>query len=292
MNWAIKKAVKHGQPTPAPDRYCLTANEGERFLQIISRTSRIKRHYELFQLLQGEVQHFIPHQILISAWGDFRAPNLKLDVISAIPGVRTGQLNGCNIDGLLRHLYERWLAQGRQPVLLDRPADEKLMHSGCTCALHRSLQTMWSVLLHGVHDARDGTDILYLVASTGSIANGGSVERFGFLADTIIAQIDVAFRRVAGLNTPAVSANQEAGSTIRPLSAREEEIIAWLSNGRTNVEISAILGISSFTVKNHVQRIIKKLGATNRTEAVAKFRQGDRRPQKKSVSRDVAMLAD
>ena len=54
------------------------------------------------------------------------------------------------------------------------------------------------------------------------------------------------------------------------LSAREAEILRWISLGKTNPEIGSILGISSFTVKNHVQRILRKLDVINRTQAVGK----------------------
>ena len=52
------------------------------------------------------------------------------------------------------------------------------------------------------------------------------------------------------------------------LSAREAEILRWIALGKTNPEIGSILNISSFTVKNHVQRILKKLDVSNRTQAV------------------------
>jgi LuxR family quorum-sensing system transcriptional regulator SolR len=39
-------------------------------------------------------------------------------------------------------------------------------------------------------------------------------------------------------------------------------------HGKTNEEIGEILGISVFTVKNHIQRILLKLNATNRVQAV------------------------
>jgi len=283
---------QYDQPAPAADTFCLSASEGERFLQIISQTSRIKRHYDLFQLLQGEVQYFIPHQILIAAWGDFHGPNLQLDVISAIPGVRTGRLNGCNVDSLLKGLYLRWLAHGRWPVLLDNAASEKLPHSACNCALHRSLRGMGSVLVHGIHNARDATDSLYLTANAGSIVKEVNVQRFPFLIDPVIAQIDAGFRRVAGLKSQLITTNVASTSRLPVLSAREEEIITWVSQGRTNVEISKILAISSFTVKNHVQRIIKKLGAANRTEAAAKYRHRDRQLQRKSAGSVAAVFAE
>ena len=60
------------------------------------------------------------------------------------------------------------------------------------------------------------------------------------------------------------------------------ELMAWLAEGRTNLEIAEILDISPYTVKNHVQRIIRKLGAANRTEAVAKYHHGSPRARKKS----------
>ena len=254
--------IEIGALPPAQDAFYLTADEGEMFLRLVSQTLRVRRHFELFQLLQSEVQHFIPHQILISAWGDFHGPNLMLDVISALPGVRTNRLGGCDIDRVLRSLYLRWLTNARQPVLLDKIAIEGLMQRGCECALHRSLKDMRSAVVHGNHDARDGTDSLYLVANSAEMVGRADRERFPFLIDSVIAQIEVGFRRVAGLKSPGT------------LTAREEEILTWVAGGKTNAEISEILAISSFTVKNHVQRIMRKLGAANRTEAVAKYRQG------------------
>jgi DNA-binding CsgD family transcriptional regulator len=54
------------------------------------------------------------------------------------------------------------------------------------------------------------------------------------------------------------------------LSMREREILKWVREGKTNREISEILGLSFKTVKNHVENILSKLGVTNRAEAVAK----------------------
>lgn len=52
------------------------------------------------------------------------------------------------------------------------------------------------------------------------------------------------------------------------LSAREAEVMEWVAQGKTNAEIGAIMGISPFTVKNHMGSIFVKLGASNRVEAV------------------------
>jgi DNA-binding CsgD family transcriptional regulator len=54
------------------------------------------------------------------------------------------------------------------------------------------------------------------------------------------------------------------------LSEREVEILHWVREGKSNHEIGMVLSISPLTVKNHVQRILKKLQASNRTQAVSK----------------------
>ncbi len=53
-----------------------------------------------------------------------------------------------------------------------------------------------------------------------------------------------------------------------PLSNREIEILECIASGRSNKEISSALGISESTVKGHINRIMTKLHARDRTEAV------------------------
>ena len=57
--------------------------------------------------------------------------------------------------------------------------------------------------------------------------------------------------------------------TGKPLSGRETEVLKWMKDGKTNWEISVILGISERTVKFHVQNITHKLNAVNKAHAVA-----------------------
>jgi DNA-binding CsgD family transcriptional regulator len=59
-----------------------------------------------------------------------------------------------------------------------------------------------------------------------------------------------------------------AGERGSALSARELEIMQWVRMGKTNSEIAMILHLSTFTVKNHMRRIYKKLDVLNRAQAV------------------------
>jgi DNA-binding CsgD family transcriptional regulator len=54
------------------------------------------------------------------------------------------------------------------------------------------------------------------------------------------------------------------------LTVREQDILKWIYLGKSNFEIGAILKISPLTVKNHVQKILRKLNVVNRTQAVGR----------------------
>jgi two-component system, NarL family, response regulator LiaR len=65
------------------------------------------------------------------------------------------------------------------------------------------------------------------------------------------------------------SAAHEQDALPEPLTEREQEVLTLLAQGKMNKEIGADLFISERTVKFHVSSILSKLGAGNRTEAVA-----------------------
>jgi DNA-binding CsgD family transcriptional regulator len=52
------------------------------------------------------------------------------------------------------------------------------------------------------------------------------------------------------------------------LSKRENEVLHWMGQGRTQGEIALILGISLATVRKHAGKIYRKLKVPNRTCAV------------------------
>lgn len=54
-----------------------------------------------------------------------------------------------------------------------------------------------------------------------------------------------------------------------PLSERERECLAWVSEGKTTDEVALILGVSSNTVNSYIAHAIQKFGASNRAMAIA-----------------------
>lgn len=53
------------------------------------------------------------------------------------------------------------------------------------------------------------------------------------------------------------------------LTAREAEVLVWIAHGKSNRDISDILGISPRTVNKHLEQIFVKLGVENRASAAA-----------------------
>ena len=89
-------------------------------------------------------------------------------------------------------------------------------------------------------------------------------------ADELLAAIRAVYHGQTWL-APAVAARLVAGVSTgapEPLTPRELEVLALMGKGASNNEIAATLDITPRTTKVHVQNILGKLGATNRTEAV------------------------
>jgi two-component system, NarL family, response regulator len=84
-------------------------------------------------------------------------------------------------------------------------------------------------------------------------------------------QIRAAIRTVAaGESLFPAEVSKRAESTSHPeLSERELQVLQYIANGRSNMEIGQILYIAEDTVKGHVRSILTKLDAMGRTEAIA-----------------------
>lgn len=61
--------------------------------------------------------------------------------------------------------------------------------------------------------------------------------------------------------------NSNRSITSYGLTYREEDVLYWVSQGKTNGEVARILDIAPGTVKIHLERIYQKLGVENRTSA-------------------------
>jgi DNA-binding NarL/FixJ family response regulator len=101
----------------------------------------------------------------------------------------------------------------------------------------------------------------------------------------IEARLDAVARSVAAANDLAVTVDQsgraegsttETADTGPALTGRQIEILRLAADGMPNREIGLRLGLSEGTIKQHMTRILCRLGAQNRTEAVGRLRSSGR----------------
>jgi DNA-binding NarL/FixJ family response regulator len=104
-----------------------------------------------------------------------------------------------------------------------------------------------------------------------SLANGGSP-----ITPIIARKILTRFRDAI----PAAEANQpgnakeahEVQEALSPLSARETEVLTFITKGFTTHEIAQLMSLSQFTVRSFVRRIYTKLKVRSKTEAIYEAR--------------------
>jgi len=68
---------------------------------------------------------------------------------------------------------------------------------------------------------------------------------------------------------PALSSSLLLEEGERTLTARQREILQMLADGMHTEEVARQLGLSTETVRTHTKRILSKLSAGTRTQAVA-----------------------
>ncbi len=66
---------------------------------------------------------------------------------------------------------------------------------------------------------------------------------------------------------------QRATEPFPELTAREDEVLELIAQGRSNAEIAARLGISDKTVRNHVASVFNKLRVADRSQAIVRARE-------------------
>ena len=69
--------------------------------------------------------------------------------------------------------------------------------------------------------------------------------------------------------SPEIKTLMENDPPVTGLTGRQTEILQSLTRGLTNKDIAKQLGLSIRSVEDHVDRILERIGAANRAEAVA-----------------------
>jgi transcriptional regulator EpsA len=255
---------------PLPD------NDPAQFMRIAGQGASVATHADLWRWLQGDVQKWLAHDVMLIGWGDFRTGSLRFDIVSSLPGLRTFNCSPGAISPLLSYLRDCWVAAQLSPCQLEvGPFSELLTQRGPEWDRSEAIANMRTAVVHGIGEGKRSGERIFAALSANPAPPAGAATALKLLLpyiDTALRQMPPAPQRQA---TCMNSQYQRHVAHLAALSERERQIMTWVALGKTNPEIGCILSISEFTVKNHMKSIFGKLDVTNRAQAVAKLTRMD-----------------
>ena len=259
---------------PVPTERIASA-DAERVLRLAEAANDVKRKHQFFLWLQANLQCLIPHKLCVCGAYDRALQDIAFESLFSVP-VPTDVLGLlAHAEGpVLRSMCLAWFANGHQPtvVALDSLGVE-------TVSVDRLQAAGYShVLVHGVTRPGGSAEIesFFVFASPQTIPTPSAVGALGVLLPYIhstYVRVHATERELQN-RSPSVAA-RTGQSSLGPvvgrsqITERELEILRWVRDGKSNQEIGLQLAISALTVKNHIQKILRKLGAANRAQAVS-----------------------
>lgn len=228
----------------------------------------VRRRYQFFVWTQSYLSRLIPHQLAVCGSYDRASRELLFDVFNSVslePALMDELGDARSL--LMRYLQTRWLEAHGRPAVIET-ADLAFASLGTTRDALLAAR-LHAVLVHGISRPQRPQEIesFFVFAAQDGHAIAALTDRL----ELLLPHIHGAWQRVQSVERDVVgiSVPQTAPLRVRGVTQREREILGWLREGKSNQQIADELGISALTVKNHVQKILRKLGAANRAQAVA-----------------------
>ncbi len=252
----------------------LAPGEAEALVRMLEGSLQVRRRYQFFVWTQSHLHALIPHTAL--ACGSYQRQRKVIGFEAFYSVVLSADaINALTHNGgeLVRAAAAAWM-QGRGSALALDFADLSNEAAQREAALLRLETGCNGVLVHGVARPQRPSEIesLYLLLRPG----GSDDARALMHLELVLPTLQMAWQRVLA-SERELRAPPSAPTTTRrspahapqAITAREVQILSWVRLGCNNQQIGEQLAISPLTVKNHVQKILRKLGAANRAQAVA-----------------------
>lgn len=242
----------------------LGAADLDRLMSVIDSSLKVRLRHHFFSWTQGAVQSLLPHDGLICMLHDARSNQPQVDFFtSMVVAENDRDFLQRQHGGLFSDLARNWRRHERRPLSYARgntPCD--LDDAACA---RLSALPFASVIAHGIGGCNGEISCLFGLLRAG----GECVPRERYLLELLLPHFYAVWLRVLS-EAPMEAPETDQPIDVSVLTGRQIEIMRWVHDGKSNIEIGLILGISALTVKNHVQKILRKLNVQNRTQAVAK----------------------
>lgn len=231
------------------------------FMDIVEASLRVIRRDQLFSWLQGSFQYLFPHEVMICGISASAGEDFSFESFSSIryPESCANAVTSPR-DGVVWRVMALW-QNARRPLMLGGglpPGDYGNYLVPFTDEEANLMEVeLHNIAAHGMGGQNGGISTFFCFSRVPQ-QPGKSHAR---LLELLMPYLHSALVRVAG---------HSGEVQLRQLTEREQEVLQWVKRGKTNWEIAQILGISLYTVKNHVQNILRKLNVQNRSHAAVK----------------------
>jgi transcriptional regulator EpsA len=241
----------------------LNDSEREALLINLDVSLRVSTRPQLFSWVQGALQSLIQHEVLLCGLQEGRQVAMRVDTFSTAPTdmARLGEFFQHDV-ALVPHLVKLWEENRCQAVIGE--ADRAATSGSGTLSRELARLGVDHVLAHGTHDSTGQMTSFFVFACR----PGALTAKQAYLANLVVPYLHSAWTRSL-VTWPLERAGAKPVKT-GLLTPRELQILQWIYHGKSNIEIGMILEISPLTVKNHVQKTLRKLNVLNRTQAVGK----------------------
>jgi DNA-binding CsgD family transcriptional regulator len=282
----------------------LTPDQAQALLRLLEAAPEVQRRNQFFIWCITHVQSLLPHQLAVCGaysrtdrvlvYEAFHSVHLPADLLAAVTEPHSL---------LMAALSRRWVEGAGRAYQLVLSSD--ITATTLPAAALLAQRGLCQLVVHAV--ARPGRlhEIESLFVLAGPVLapppprNGEAAAQMQMagatpvqLLDLLLSPLHLTYARVQnqeremgvhgnygsygtqgarGVHGANVAANAPASSRSQapPITQREVQILRGVREGKTNQQIGEQLAISALTVKNHVQKILRKLGAANRAQAVA-----------------------
>lgn len=246
-------------------------NEEQRvvFMEVIEESLHVKLKTDMFNWLQRGIQFLIGHDVIVyglqatdSAQFDFEYLTTTLEFSE-----KQFQLATEKGDGIVHKACASWHLNN-MPVFVtpDLPTKEHNNYNVLNIsAIDSAAYALDRFVMHGYADMQSRISSVVILGRINAPINAVTAH----LLQLLMPYIHSALVKVYA-NRGAKQFYGAQQPIVNNVTKRELEVLRWVHTGKTNWEISSILGISQTTVKNHVQNIIRKLGVENRRQAAIK----------------------
>ena len=237
--------------------------EVETLMLNLDASLRVYERAHFFSWTQGLLQSLIRHEVLICALRNGDPQAMRADSFSMVAPEQAifGDMF-LRDASVVPNLIKVWEDRGFRPMICD-VGDTAFARGPFAQELERVKATQ--ILAHGTHDGEGRVTSFFTFASRPGLL----VNRHAYLARLVTPFLHSAWVRTEFSGRTKCNDGVVAEKTGK-ITAREQEILRWVYFGKSNFEIGAILDISPLTVKNHVQKILRKLDVVNRAQAVGK----------------------